>query len=60
MRRRPAIHQLAKVTAEHAREPSLTHADLRTISTRTLVLIAADDEVRLEHAIEMHRSLGRA
>lgn len=46
---------VAKVTAEHAHEPSLTPADLRTISTRTLVLVADDDEVRLEHAIEMYR-----
>ena len=41
----------------HAREPGLTGADLREITPRTLVMVGDDDEVRLEHAIEMYRSL---
>jgi pimeloyl-ACP methyl ester carboxylesterase len=48
---------IAKVAAEHLHEPSLTPRNLQTITTRTLVLVADDDEVRLEHAVEMFRSL---
>lgn len=48
---------VAKVAALHEHEPSLTPADLRTIAGRTLVMAGDDDEVRLEHAIEMYRAL---
>ena len=41
----------------HAREPGLTPADLRHITPRTLVMVGDDDQVRLEHAIEMYRNL---
>lgn len=46
-----------KLAAMHAREPSFTPADLARLGRRTLVLVADDDEVELEHAIEMYRSL---
>jgi pimeloyl-ACP methyl ester carboxylesterase len=48
---------VAKLAAMHAREPALTRGDLREIRPRTLVMIGDDDEVRLEHAVEMYRSL---
>ena len=51
---------VAKLAAMHAREPALTQADLRMITPRTLVMVADDDEVRLEHAIAMYRSLPEA
>lgn len=51
---------VAKLADMHAREPELTPADLRTITCRTLVMFADDDEVRLEHGIEMYRSLPNA
>jgi pimeloyl-ACP methyl ester carboxylesterase len=41
----------------HVEGPTLTVADLNRIRSRTLVMIADDDEVRLEHAIELYRSL---
>ena len=50
----------AKLAAMHAQEPNLTPDDLRRIPNRTLVMIADDDEVRLEHAVEMYRSLADA
>ena len=48
---------VAKLAAMHAREPALTQADLRKITPRTLVMVGDDDEVRLEHAIAMYRSM---
>ncbi|MCU1647698.1 MAG: alpha/beta fold hydrolase [Nocardia sp.] len=48
---------VAKIAAEHKHEPSLTPADLRQITSRTLILVGDDDEVRLEHALELYRSL---
>jgi pimeloyl-ACP methyl ester carboxylesterase len=48
---------VAKLATMHAQEPTLTHADLGKVTCRTLVMVADDDEVRLEHAIEMYRSL---
>ena len=50
---------VAKLAAMHEREPALTAADLGTVTCRTLVMIADDDEVRFEHATEMYRSLPR-
>lgn len=48
---------IAKLAAMHAHEPTLTRADLGEIASRTLVMVADDDEVRLEHAVEMYRSM---
>jgi len=48
---------VAKLAAMHAREPALAPADLRTITPRTLIMIGDDDEVRLEHAVAMYRSM---
>jgi pimeloyl-ACP methyl ester carboxylesterase len=46
-----------KLADMHAREPALTGAELREFTCRTLIMVADDDEVRLEHAIEAYRSL---
>jgi pimeloyl-ACP methyl ester carboxylesterase len=48
---------VAKLAAMHAHEPAITHGELSKITCRTLVMIADDDEVRLEHAIDLYRSL---
>lgn len=48
---------VAKLAEMHVRGPALTQADLGEITPRTLVMVADDDEVRLEHAIAMYRSL---
>jgi hypothetical protein len=48
---------VAKLATMHAHEPTLTSDDLGKIACRTLVLVADDDEVQLEHAIEMYRNL---
>jgi pimeloyl-ACP methyl ester carboxylesterase len=48
---------VAKLAAMHAREPELTHEDLAKMTCRTLVMIADDDEVRPEHALDLYRSL---
>jgi pimeloyl-ACP methyl ester carboxylesterase len=48
---------VAKLAQMHAREPSMSPADLRELTVRTLVMVGDDDEVRLEHAIQMYRSL---
>jgi pimeloyl-ACP methyl ester carboxylesterase len=48
---------VAKLAAMHDREPAFTGDDLRGVRGRTLVMVADDDEVRLEHAIEAYRSL---
>lgn len=48
---------VAKLAAMHEQEPTLAPADLRGIASRTLVMVADDDEVRLEHAVELYRSL---
>lgn len=46
-----------KLAAMHAQEPTLSVSDLQGLGVRTLVLIADDDEVRFEHALEMFRSV---
>lgn len=51
---------IAKLAAMHAEQPSFTPADLGQVSCRTLVLIADDDEVRLEHAIAAYRAIPNA
>lgn len=48
---------LRKMAAEHLVAPDLHSDDLGGISCRTLVMVGDDDEVRLEHAIEMYRAL---
>jgi len=48
---------VAKLATMHAHEPALTHDDLGKIACRTLVMVADDDEVRLEHAVDLYRSL---
>jgi pimeloyl-ACP methyl ester carboxylesterase len=47
----------AKLARMHAEEPSLTPEDLHRLTTRTLVMIGDDDQVRFEHAIEWYRSV---
>jgi len=46
-----------KLAVMHTHEPSLTPEDLGQVARRTLVMGADDDEVRLEHAVAMYRSL---
>jgi pimeloyl-ACP methyl ester carboxylesterase len=46
-----------KLHEMHLKGPLLTSAELAQIQTRTLVMVADDDEVHLEHAIEFYRSL---
>jgi pimeloyl-ACP methyl ester carboxylesterase len=41
----------------HKVAPAFTAADLAEVPCRTLVMVADDDEVRLEHAVAMYRSL---
>jgi len=48
---------VAKVAADHAQQPALTSGDLGQVASRTLVMVGDDDEVRLEHAVEMYRAL---
>jgi pimeloyl-ACP methyl ester carboxylesterase len=48
---------VAKLAQMHAEGPTLTAADVNHIRNRTLVMIGDDDEVRLEHAIELYRNL---
>jgi pimeloyl-ACP methyl ester carboxylesterase len=38
-------------------EPTLDASELHTVTSRTLVMVADDDEVTLEHAVEMYRRL---
>ncbi len=51
----PAV--VAKLAAMHAAQPAFTVADLGQVRCRTLVLVADDDEVRLEHAVAMYRAI---
>jgi pimeloyl-ACP methyl ester carboxylesterase len=46
-----------KLAAMHASGPALSLADLSRLAPRTLVMVGDDDEVRLEHAIAMYRSV---
>lgn len=48
---------VAKLAAMHAGQPTFTPADLGQLGCRTLVLVADDDEVRLEHAVAMYRAI---
>lgn len=51
---RVVVEKLAKM---HVEGPTLTVADLTRIANRTLVMMGDDDEVEVEHAIELYRSL---
>ena len=48
---------VAKLAQMHVEGPTLTAGELNRIGNRTLVMVGDDDEVRLEHAIELYRSL---
>jgi pimeloyl-ACP methyl ester carboxylesterase len=47
----------AKLTRTNWEEPTLAVSDLSDVTSRTLVMLGDDDEVTLEHAIEMYRGL---
>jgi pimeloyl-ACP methyl ester carboxylesterase len=47
----------AKLARVNWEEPTLTPSDLTALTSRTLVMIGDDDEVTLEHASAMYRSL---
>jgi len=46
-----------KIEDMHATSPTLTTDDLKTISCRTLAMFGDDDEVRLEHVIDLYRNI---
>jgi pimeloyl-ACP methyl ester carboxylesterase len=48
---------VSKLERTHAEGPTLTPADLGRVGLRTLVMLGDDDEVRLEHALELYRAL---
>ena len=50
----------SKLAKMHAEGPSLSNDDLTNITARTLVMIADDDEVELEHAVALYRGLPAA
>jgi pimeloyl-ACP methyl ester carboxylesterase len=51
----PAV--VAKLAQMHSEGPTLTTTDVSQIGHRTLVMLGDDDEVTLEHAITLYRSL---
>jgi pimeloyl-ACP methyl ester carboxylesterase len=51
----PAI--VAKLAEMHQNEPTLTAHELGALRSRTLVMVGDDDEVTLEHAIDMYRAI---
>lgn len=46
-----------KLARMHAEEPTLAASALSDVRSRTLVMVGDDDEVTLEHAIELYRGL---
>jgi pimeloyl-ACP methyl ester carboxylesterase len=48
---------VAKLAEMHQNEPTLTTHELRALRSRTLVMVGDDDEVTLEHAIDMYRAI---
>lgn len=48
---------VGKLAEMHAGQPGFTTADLAQVGCRTLIMVADDDEVRLEHALEMYRAV---
>jgi len=51
---------VAKLADLHAEQPAFTAVDLCQVRCRTLVMVADDDEVRLEHALAMYRAIADA
>ncbi|GAB2598912.1 alpha/beta fold hydrolase [Pseudactinotalea suaedae] len=52
---------LARKLAElHRREPAMTTTELAAVDVRTLLMVADDDEVTLEHASAAYRAMPRA
>ncbi|HEY9287439.1 MAG TPA: alpha/beta hydrolase [Candidatus Dormibacteraeota bacterium] len=51
---------VAKLASMHTREPAVTPQELGRITCPTLIMVADDDQVRFEHAVEMYRSLPNA
>ncbi|MGH9894079.1 MAG: alpha/beta fold hydrolase [bacterium] len=51
---------VAKMAEMHLHEPAMATSDLKKIPCRTLVMVGDDDEVRLEHALDLYRGLPRA
>jgi pimeloyl-ACP methyl ester carboxylesterase len=49
-----------KLSRMHTQEPTLAPGDLSAVRSQTLIMLGDDDEVRLEHAIEMYRAIGDA
>jgi pimeloyl-ACP methyl ester carboxylesterase len=47
----------AKLARMNWEEPTLASSDLSGVTSQTLVMLGDDDEVTLEHAIEMYRGL---
>jgi pimeloyl-ACP methyl ester carboxylesterase len=54
----PVVH--AKLAQMSWEEPTLPVSELGGIGSRTLVMVADDDEVRLEHAIAMYEGIPEA
>lgn len=48
---------VAKLDSMHQNEPGLSEDDLSSIDTPCLVMVADDDEVKLEHAIKWYESM---
>lgn len=48
---------VAKLAEMHQNGPTLAADHLRAVTSRTLVMVGDDDEVTLEHAIEMYRAI---
>jgi pimeloyl-ACP methyl ester carboxylesterase len=46
-----------KLARMHSQEPTLAEDELGGVRSRTLVMVGDDDEVRLEHAVAMYRSI---
>jgi pimeloyl-ACP methyl ester carboxylesterase len=51
---------VAKLAQMHLREPTLAASDLKSVTSRTLVMVGDDDEVSLEHAVATYRGLADA
>jgi pimeloyl-ACP methyl ester carboxylesterase len=51
----PVVH--AKLARLNYEEPTLTDRDLAGVASRTLVMVADDDEVTLEHAVATYRAI---
>jgi len=48
---------VAKLAEMHISEPTLSSRDLGAVPSRTLVMVGDDDEVTLEHALDMYRAI---